>query len=107
MADNTAIELAAAQIPARFIARSASDRTEVWPFWFVADMTVGGLNVTHEIAQHLGLPLGAGQVLVSPDDAKALAAKANAGIPENWTRFTSAPLKSTLRGVATRTGGAQ
>jgi N-carbamoyl-L-amino-acid hydrolase len=54
---------------------------------------------------HRALPSGAGQVLVSPDDAKALAAKANAGIPENWTRSTSAPLKSTLSGVLTQPKG--
>lgn len=33
-------------LPARgpFTARSASDRTDDWPFWFVADKT--GLNIT-------------------------------------------------------------
>ncbi|MCJ7993255.1 hypothetical protein J5N58_01410 [Rhizobium cremeum] len=30
----------------RYYARSASDRTDEWPFWFVADKQQGGLNVT-------------------------------------------------------------
>ena len=30
----------------RFYARSASDKTDNWPFWFVADSNKGGLNVT-------------------------------------------------------------
>ena len=30
----------------RYHARSASDRTDDWPFWFVADQDQGGLNVT-------------------------------------------------------------
>lgn len=31
---------------ARYYARSGSDRTDDWPFWFVADREQGGLNVT-------------------------------------------------------------
>jgi hypothetical protein len=31
---------------ARYYARSASDRTEDWPFWYVADSAKANLNVT-------------------------------------------------------------
>lgn len=34
---------------ARFFARSASDRTDDWPFWFVADADRDGLNVTNDL----------------------------------------------------------
>jgi len=30
----------------RLVARSASARTDDWPFWYVADTARGGLNVT-------------------------------------------------------------
>ena len=49
--------------PARYYARSASDKTENWPFWFVADRNRGGLNVTAELVRahispdYAGLPL--------------------------------------------------
>lgn len=33
-------------MPERYFARSASDRTDEWPLWFVADREQGGLNVT-------------------------------------------------------------
>jgi hypothetical protein len=33
----------------RFYARSASDKTDDWPFWFVADEMQGGLNVTKRL----------------------------------------------------------
>ena len=35
---------------ARYYARSASDNTDDWPFWFVADDPGGGINVTAELA---------------------------------------------------------
>jgi hypothetical protein len=30
----------------RYFARSASDRTDDWPAWYVADRQLGNLNVT-------------------------------------------------------------
>lgn len=33
----------------RYIARSASDKTDDWPYWFVADTTRDGLNVTVQL----------------------------------------------------------
>ena len=55
----------------RFTARSASDNTEDWPFWFVADET--GLNVTIELCPELR-----GHLPFLPKDmAEALADKAN------------------------------
>lgn len=58
----------------RYYARSASDRTDDWPFWFVADRDKSGLNVTRQLAPELTgyLPL------VSRDAAIALAENANA-----------------------------
>jgi len=47
----------------RYYARSASDNTDDWPFWFVADSQKGGLNVTAELTRlhinphHKGLVL--------------------------------------------------
>jgi hypothetical protein len=33
----------------RYFARSASDKTDDWPWWFVADRQKGDLNVTAEL----------------------------------------------------------
>lgn len=64
---------------ARYIARSASDRTDDWPFWFVADTQRGGLNVTADlIRQHLN-PKHAGAVLCDRSGATGLATLANGG----------------------------
>lgn len=63
----------------RYYARSASDRTDEWPFWFVADRNKAGLNVTLSLVESLY-----GQHLVclpfmSRDDAVELAIEANNG----------------------------
>lgn len=34
----------------RYYARSASDKTDEWPFWYVADRQQSGLNVTKALA---------------------------------------------------------
>lgn len=39
--------------PQRYFARSASDRTDEWPYWFVADREKAGLNVTGELVPQL------------------------------------------------------
>lgn len=39
---------------ARFYIRSASDRTDDWPLWFVADSYASGLNVTQELRRLRG-----------------------------------------------------
>ena len=63
----------------RYYARSASDRTDDWPFWFVADAQKGGLNVTAELVrQHLNID-AKGQTLCSRRTAKHLATIANGG----------------------------
>ena len=63
----------------RYIARSASNRTDDWPFWFVADTQRGGLNVTAElIRQHMN-PDHAGAVLCDRSGATVLAILANGG----------------------------
>lgn len=69
---------------ARYIARSASDRTDDWPFWFVADRQRGDVNVTGELADILGIARGPGQTLTDRGSAAWLAAAANenaAGVP--------------------------
>lgn len=61
----------------RYIARSASDRTDDWPFWFVADCQRGGLNVTAELARQHSNPDHSGGVLGLREDMIKLAAIAN------------------------------
>lgn len=58
----------------RYYARSASDRTDNWPNWFVADAERGGLNVTPSIVPGLLRP---GATLVDRELAIALAGIAN------------------------------
>jgi hypothetical protein len=63
----------------RFYARSASDRTDDWPYWFVADSQKGGLNVTEElIRRHLD-PEHKGAVFCFRRGAEYLAILANGG----------------------------
>jgi hypothetical protein len=38
----------------RFYIRSASDKTDAWPHWFVADSYQGGLNVTQTLRKLRG-----------------------------------------------------
>lgn len=61
----------------RYYARSASENTDDWPFWFVADDERGGLNVTAEmIREHINPNHGGGVFL--PDwEAVKLAMRAN------------------------------
>ncbi len=37
----------------RYFARSASDNTDDWPYWYVADRERGNLNVTVELVPEL------------------------------------------------------
>ena len=77
----------------RYYARSASDNTDDWPFWFVADSQRDGLNVTATLLQRftgspfppqarqtprdlLGLEM-ASQPFLPPWDAVQLAMRAN------------------------------
>jgi hypothetical protein len=63
----------------RYFARSASDRTDDWPFWFVADRKLGGPNRTAEITDLL-FPgkRTPGSTLTDRETAQFLAEKANA-----------------------------
>lgn len=61
----------------RYYARSASDKTDDWPFWFVADSQRGGLNVTGKISDALELPRKPGAVLGEPWEMAKLAMRAN------------------------------
>ena len=60
----------------RYIARSASDRTDDWPFWFVADGSPTGLNVTNQLMRLAGSECG-GAVFTNKPSAQALADWAN------------------------------
>lgn len=53
----------------RYYARSASDKTKDWPYWFVADSEKGGLNVTEKYIWPFALTW--------EEDAKELARVAN------------------------------
>jgi hypothetical protein len=57
----------------RYFARPASDRTEDWPFWFVADREKGEINVTAELLP----PLRGYLPFLPADVAVELAAVAN------------------------------
>ena len=64
----------------RYYARSASDRTDDWPFWFVADAQKGGLNATAELVrQHCNVN-HKGATLCSRAYAEHLAIIANGGL---------------------------
>jgi hypothetical protein len=64
---------------ARYYARTASDRTDHWPIWFVADTQQGGLNVTAVLVrQHLNMN-PAGLTLCRRAYAERLAILANGG----------------------------
>jgi hypothetical protein len=61
----------------RYYARSASDRTDEWPWWFVADKQRGGLNVTSEVSKLLNRPTQPGATLCFREYAEELAEEAN------------------------------
>lgn len=61
----------------RYYARSASDRADDWPYWFVADRQKGGLNVTAELIRQHIRPEHNGAVFMSREGAERLAEKAN------------------------------
>ena len=65
----------------RYYARSASDRTDDWPFWFVADAQRGGLNVTADLMRQHVNPEHAGATLETQAGAEWLAQKANGETP--------------------------
>lgn len=67
-----------AEMRDEFFARSASDKTEEWPFWFVARRSNPSRNIFAELCDALGLARGRGQVLENREDALRLAALANA-----------------------------
>ena len=62
----------------RYYARSASDRTDDWPFWFVADSSKGNVNVTADIIRQHIRPNRKGRVFVPRVLAQDLADMANA-----------------------------
>jgi hypothetical protein len=66
----------------RYYARSASDKTDDWPFWFVADEQRGGLNVTADLIRKLDNPDHSGGVLLPPWESVKLAMKANRKIQQ-------------------------
>lgn len=63
--------------PAKVIARSASDRTDEWPYWFVADADHPGINITSRIASALGYDWRLGAVLADRETAEKIAREWN------------------------------
>lgn len=62
----------------RYYARSASDHTDDWPWWFVADKQLGGRNVTSEVSELLNRPRKfPGATLCAREYAEQLAEEAN------------------------------
>lgn len=61
----------------RYFARSASDKDDNWPYWFVADRERGGLNVTADLVRKHINPNHHGATLCIPDFAREIAALAN------------------------------
>ena len=62
---------------ARYYARSASDKTDDWPIWFVADRQYGGLNVTADLIRSIVDPTHDGATLTTRALAFAIADMAN------------------------------
>ena len=61
-----------------FFARSASDNTDDWPYWYIAKTSNPRLNVTSEVVKILGLPEEPGAVFFpGPLIAKRIAEAAN------------------------------
>jgi len=54
----------------KVIARSASDRTDDWPYWMLWD---GAKNVTAEVIDEMGIPRMPGQVLLTRAAAEQIA----------------------------------
>lgn len=61
----------------RYYARSASDRTDDWPYWFVADRKRGDVNVTAELVRRIADPNHKGAVFAPKEICFALAETAN------------------------------
>ena len=61
----------------RYYARSASDKTDNWPFWFVADRSKNRLNVTAELVRAHINPDHAGATLTRRAEAERIARIAN------------------------------
>lgn len=58
----------------KYTAKSASDRTDDWPFWMVCN---GHKNVTAAVARALGYDYHYGGAFSSRDDCKILSREAN------------------------------
>ena len=61
----------------RYEAKIASDKTELWPFWFVADNEKGGVNVTNELLVELYKVAPKQLPFLSRNGAEMLASVAN------------------------------
>jgi len=61
----------------RYYPRSASDKTDDWPIWFVADRQKGGLNVTGQLVRKYLNPYCRGSTLTIKEIAVVLAKYAN------------------------------
>ncbi|MCA0401327.1 MAG: hypothetical protein LCH38_10985 [Proteobacteria bacterium] len=62
---------------AEFFARSASDKTDDWPFWFVARRDQPGRNVLVEAIKIAGFEYSGGWTLTCREAAELIAKEAN------------------------------
>lgn len=67
----------------KYAARSASDKTDEWPFWMVVD-TSSNINVTHHLLSKTGFECSRfhGGSFASRSDAETLADLANANLKD-------------------------
>ena len=62
---------------ARYFARSASDKTDDWRFWFVAKSNDSRRNVTHNACAEINIFTHCGAVFTTKENACWIAEKAN------------------------------
>jgi excinuclease UvrABC nuclease subunit len=65
------------KLASKVIARSASDETDDWPAWFLANGSQTSLNVTQRVAAELGHNMPFGAIFVSREDAQKMAGEYN------------------------------
>lgn len=62
-------------VEGKYVARSASDNTDDWPYWMVWN---GHINVTGKVCEALGYGYQDGAVFTARENAERLASEANA-----------------------------
>lgn len=81
----------------RYFARSASDRTDDWPLWFVADRRKSGLNVTLSLIEKAFGRHVVGMPFLPREHAETLAEISNNDQAATATRPSSAGDETAVR----------